>query len=336
MYLYSPPKPLDDQEEKQPDRTAVILLAPPTPPPLPPPPPPPPPQPAATPVPTPVATPPPQKVKVAEKVQEAQKKTAPTVTNLTKKEDPGKSASAAPNKNKTGPRIQTSVKQGGAIKTTPKEGAQMESKSKDVSHAGMFSVFGNNGAQDKLAQSTTGAGELAGMASAANGKAGSAVDRAGQGLGSELKDTGMGGNGKALDGIAGGVGTQGRGSGNSGYGTGGLGNRQGVKIVTGGAGEDIRGTIDREAIRRVIRANLSSIRACYEKELNRHPDLMGKIVLTWEIGEQGRVISASTKSNELGNKDVADCITEKLKTWRFPEPPANTTAEVSYPFLFSN
>ena len=329
VYLYQPITGLPNEDTAEPLRTAMIVLQPPTPPPLPVPV-----APVTEPVPTPA--PKPIKVQVADKAQSASKKEQP-VTNLTTKNDPGKSAAAAPNKNKTGPRQQTSVKQGGAIKTAKQEGSQMQSKSRDVSKAGVFSVFGNNGAQDQLAQSTTGSGELAGMAGAATGKAGSAVDRSGKGLGSELKDTGMGGTGKSLEGIAGGVGTQGRGSGNSGYGTGGLGNRQGVKIVTGGTGEDFKGAIDKEGIRRVILANLRSIRSCYERELNRQPDLFGKLVLTWVIGEQGRVVSAGVKSNELGNRQVADCIVERLKTWRFPDPPANTLAEVSaYPFLFSN
>lgn len=331
MYLYHPPQDLAGEDTSEPARSAMIVLTPPTPPPLPSPPP----KAPAPPEPQPVAKATPVKVKVADKNQAASKK-QDTSTNLTTKNDPGKSAAAAPNKNKTGPRIQTSVKQGGAIKTSKTEGAQMQSKNRDVSKAGVFSVFGNNGAQDQLAQSTTGAGELAGMAGAATGKAGSAVDRAGKGLGSELKDTGMGGNGKSLEGIAGGVGTQGRGSGNSGYGTGGLGNRQGVKIVTGGSGEEITGSIDKEGIRRVVREHYRILRACYEKELNRQPDLFGKIVLTWEIGEQGRVISAHVKSNEIGNDRLASCVVESLKTWRFPTPPANQIAEVSFPFVFSN
>ena len=339
MYLYSPPKLLAEEANNDPEITATIVMTPPTPPPLPPPPPPEP-EPLPTPPPV-VATPPPQKVvvKVDEKTREAkvEKPKAPTVTNLTTKNDPGKSAAAAPNKNKTGPRIQTSVKQGGAIKTSQTEGAQMQSKNRDMSKAGIFSAFGSGGQQDELAQSTTGAGELAGLAGAATGKAGSSVDRAGKGLGSELKDTGQGGNGKSLEGIVGGVGTTGRGSGNTGYGTGGLGNRQGTKIVTGGTGEIIPGTIDREAIRRVILANIKTIRACYERELNRKPDLFGKLVLSWDIGEQGRVVATRVKENQLGSPEVAGCIMEKLKLWKFPDPPANQVVVIeAYPFLFSN
>jgi predicted component of type VI protein secretion system len=332
MQIHAPPRELPT-DANEPLRTALIVLTPPTPVPLPPPPPP-----EQVKVTEPPPTPAPQvvKVKVAEKTVQANK-AKPTATNLTKKEDPGKSANAAP-KNKTGPRALTSPKQGGSIKTAAKESAQMQSKpAKDVTKSGIFSVFGNQGQQDQLAQGTTGSGELAGMANAATGKTGSATDRAGKGLGSELKDTGVGGNGKALEGIAGGVGTTGRGSGNTGYGTGGLGKHTGSIITPGGTGEVISGTIDREAIRRVILANIKTIRACYERELNRKPDLFGKLVLSWDIGEQGRVVGTRVKSNELGSQAVADCILANLKTWRFPEPPTNQVVEIeAYPFLFSN
>jgi pSer/pThr/pTyr-binding forkhead associated (FHA) protein len=335
-YLYSPPKDLPDDLDNEPVRTAMIIMQTPTPAPLPKPPP----QKEVV-QPTPQPTPPPQIVKAtpSPKVEPPKVKQHQAVTNLTTKNDNGKSANAAPTKNKTGPRQLTTPKSGGAIKTAAKEGSQMQSKSRDVSKSGVFSVFGNAGAQDKLAQSTTGSGELAGLASQATGRAGSAENRAGQGLGSSLKDTGVGGNGKALEGIAGGVGTTGRGSGNAGYGTGGLGNHAGTKIVTGGTEESFSGSIDREAVRRVVLANMRVVKTCYERQLNRSPDLMGKVVITWDIGEQGRVISAGVQSNELGEKggkEVADCIVQNLKTWKFPEPPPNQQVTVAFPFFFSN
>lgn len=335
MMFHSTPKLLPDEGDTEPLRTAMIIMAAPSPPPLPPPSPQ-----VEAPAPPPVEEPPKEvvKVKVAEKKSEDKRPTQTKAsTNLTNKNDPGQSANAAPNKNKTGPRIVTAPKTGGAIKTTDKEGSQMRSRNKDVSKSGIFSVFGGGGANDQLAQSTSGSGELAGLAGAASGRAGFAEDRPGQGLGSSLKDTGRGGTGQSLEGIAGGVGTSGRGSGNTGYGTGGLGDRAGVKIITGGAEESFSGTIDREAIRRVIRANLRVIRTCFERQLNRNPDLSGKIVLGWDIGEQGRVLATRVKSNELGNREVADCIMERLKTWRFPEPPTNQVVEVeAYPFVFKN
>ncbi len=331
-FLYTPPVGLPDDTNQDPVRIAIVA----TPTPVPPIPPP---RAEATPAPTPpppVVKATPQPTKAPEIKQAVAKPKATAVTNLTTKQDPGKSANAAPNKNKTGPRTVTSPKQGGAIKTTPKEGSQMNSAKRDVTKSGVFSAFGSGGAQDKIAQESSGSGALVGLADAATGRSGQAENRAGQGLGSATKDTGMGGTGKAALGINGGIGTSGRGSGNSGYGTGGLGNKAGTKIVTGGAGESFSGTIDREAIRRVLKANERTIRTCYERQLNRNPDLFGKLVLTWDIADGGRALHVHVSSNELGNADVANCIMDRLKTWKFPDPPANQQVEVSYPWFFSN
>ena len=333
--LYTPPVFLPLEETTDPVRMA--LIASPTPiPPIPPPQPPSTPAPTPPPTPAPIVKATPQPVKAPEITQAKAKPKVKEVTNLTTKNDPGASANAAPNKNKTGPRQLTSPKQGGAIKTTTKEGSQMNSAKRDVTKSGVFSAFGGGGAQDKLAQETSGTGALVGLADAATGKSGQADNRPGAGLGSATKDTGVGGSGKALTGIAGGLGTKGRGSGISGVGEGGIGTKAGTKIVTGGTGESFTGTIDREAIRRVLKANEKTIRTCYERQLNRNPDLFGKLVLTWNIAEGGRALNVSVTSNELGSSEVANCIMDRLKTWKFPDPPPNQLVEVSYPWFFSN
>jgi hypothetical protein len=99
-------------------------------------------------------------------------------------------------------------------------------------------------------------------------------------------------------------------------------------------------SVDREAIRKVILKNLRPIRQCYEEQLNKNAELFGKIVMTWTIGEQGKVTSASTKSNGLKGtegKVVGVCIAELIKHMEFPAPPTGQTVEVeAYPFTFSN
>lgn len=211
----------------------------------------------------------------------------------------------------------------------------MQSKSKDASKSGIFSTFGA-GANDRLAGSTTGAGALAGIAGANTGASGMNEDRPGTGLGSSIRDTGQGGTGTALDrGVRGGRGSLGSGTGAAGLGQGGIG-KLGVRVQIGQEGAEVGGTIDKEAIRRVIRANLTAIQKCYERELNRTPDLVGKLVIEWDIGEQGVVLRTGVRSNELGSREVANCLMARLRTWRFPEPPANEVVTVAYPFVFSN
>ncbi|RYZ70341.1 MAG: TonB family protein, partial [Proteobacteria bacterium] len=173
-----------------------------------------------------------------------------------------------------------------------------------------------------------------GMAEKASGAAGFNQDRAGDDIGGKFKDVGAGGKGTATQGIAG-IGTKGRGTG---YGTGdGLGDKNSVAIEPGGAEEDFVGTIDREAVRRVIRAGLREIRGCYERELNKlnkTQKLEGKVVIRWKIIEHGKAVGASVASSTLGNRAVENCVRDRLATWRFPEPPPGTEADVNYPFYF--
>jgi len=253
------------------------------------------------------------------------------------KPDPGKAAEVKPKPNSQNkPKIPTSaVAQGAAVKTGNKEGANMKSEKPDPNKMGLLATFGKGGVQKDLSKAYSGSGELAGMADAATGAAGSAENRAGDNLGGKLKDTGAGGKGTATYGIAG-VGTQGRGTGTTGYGTGGLGQKGSVQInVTGQEGE-FGGGMDKEAIRRVIREHIREIRSCYEKELQRSPDLYGKIVLEWDIEEEGRVTRVVTKSNALGNDNVAKCIMSRLKMWKFPDPPRDQIGRVVFPFVFSS
>jgi len=326
-YLYTPPRPLEaDALQEDPAREAKIIVKP---------------RPKEVvelkPEPTPESTPPPAKStptkKAAENSVKAKKE---SIADESKKKDPGKAAEAAPNKVKTPAKI-VGVKKGGSVKTTDSAASQIQSKpKKDLTKSGVFSVFGGGGKNNELAKETAGAGELAGLSNQATGKSGMNENRSGEGLGT-IYDTGRGGNGTAAVGRPDVKGGNGRGTGNSGYGSGGVGGgRQGVKIQPGGSEESFSGSIDREAIRRVIQANLKAIRACYEKQLNRRPDLFGKLVIEWDIGDAGRVMRAHVKSSELSDPEVGSCVVMHLKTWTFPSPPTNNEVTVSFPFFFSN
>lgn len=344
LYLYiSATTPKDWQENKQEDvqRIAqVVFNKPPvanTPVPTPPPPTPPP-SPTPTP-PPPTATPTPKKVVVADKTQEAQKK-GPNVKTETKTQKAARASEVAPKPNaKDRTKKFTSTRQGGAIKTGDKAGANAASSNKDLSKVGLFSAFGGGGARANIDKAYSGAGEVLGMADKATGTSGFNENRAGDDLGSKFKDSGAGGKGTATQGIAG-VGTKGRGSGQSAYGAAdGFGSKSTVAIEGGGFEESFDGTIDKEAIRRVIRAKLHEVKSCYERALNTLPKgrtLEGKIVLGWEIVTNGVAKNVTVKSSDLGNKQVENCIRDRLASWTFPDPPPGLTAVVeAYPFVLN-
>ncbi|WP_415062685.1 AgmX/PglI C-terminal domain-containing protein [Bdellovibrio sp.] len=331
--------PKDWQENKQEEvqRIAQVVFnkPPPAASPVPTPPPPTPP-PVAQPTPTPT---PPQKVVVADQNKDAQKK-GQQGQKAAANQVAARASEVAPKPNaKDRTKKFTSTRQGGAIKTGQTEGANAQSSNKDLSKVGLFSAFGGGGSRANIDKAYSGAGEVLGMADKATGTSGFNEDRAGDDLGSKFKDAGAGGKGTATQGIAG-IGTKGRGSGQSAYGASdGFGNKTTVAIEGGGFEESFDGTIDKEAIRRVIRAKLHEVKSCYERALNtmeKGRKLEGKIVLGWEIIEKGQARNVKVKSSSLGNTQVESCIRDRLASWTFPEPPPGLVAEVqAYPFVLN-
>lgn len=242
-----------------------------------------------------------------------------------------------PNPNKPKSNQMGSTKQGGSVKTANKEGAQAESQTKDPSKSGIFGVFGSGGANNRVDNTYSGGGQLAGLANQATGTSGFAEDRSGEGLGSKFKETG-GGQGKSNVGVSGIGSGKGLGMGTGGTGGVGLGGKGSVTILPGGDGESYGGNIDRDGIRRVFFSNQRAIQSCYEKALGGDKGLSGKLVLDFDIGEQGRVLRGdySRAKSTLVNEELASCVINKMKTWKFPEPPANQTVQVFYPLAFSS
>ncbi|MBX3018616.1 MAG: TonB family protein [Bdellovibrionaceae bacterium] len=302
----------------------------PTPTPPPPPQPTPPPPPRATPTPRPTPTPPPKVIKVSETAKAAQAKNPSQAA--TAERAATRAAEVRPKPSLDRQKTMTSTRQGGAVKMGEKAGANAQS-AKDVTKTGLLSAFGGGGINSKLDKAYSGAGELLGMADKSSGTSGQNENRAGDGIGSRFKDSGAGGKGTATEGIAG-VGTKGRAGGTSAYGGIGSGGKGSVAIDAGGSEEVFEGSIDREAVRRVIRSILSQIKSCYERRLRNNSGLEGKVVIRFVIEEQGRVRRADTKSSTLNDRDVEACVAMRIREQRFPDPPAGTIAEVDYPFVF--
>lgn len=336
--------PKDWQENKQEEvqRIAQVVFnnPPPAPTPTPTPPPPQPPTPPPQPVATPTPPPPPKKVVVADQNKDAQKKGAKAQNAAAKNEVAARASEVAPKPNaKDRTKKFTSTRQGGAVKTGNTAGANAQSSNKDLSKVGLFSAFGGGGSRANIDKAYSGAGEVLGMADKATGTSGFNEDRAGDDLGSKFKDAGAGGKGTATQGIAG-IGTKGRGSGQAAYGAAeGFGSKTTVAIEGGGNEESFDPTIDKEAIRRVIRSKLNEVKSCYERALNtleKGRKMEGKVILGWEIIERGQARNVKVVSSTLGNGEVEECIRRRLASWVFPEPPTGMTAEVqAYPFVLN-
>ena len=98
---------------------------------------------------------------------------------------------------------------------------------------------------------------------------------------------------------------------------------------------NIEGQLDRDIIQRVIREHRREIRACYEAELQRTPELEGRVLINFVIAPDGQVAGSRSVESSLNNSTVEDCVVRRIRSWRFPEPRGGGTVNVNYPFVFT-
>lgn len=152
------------------------------------------------------------------------------------------------------------------------------------------------------------------------------------------RGAGPGGGGLSMSSVGlGALGTAGRGGGGDGSygsGVGSLGKKANRDISISAGTPVIMGSLDKEIIRRVIKAHIAQIRYCYEKELIRTPGLFGKVNMEFTIKATGHVRDSKVKESTLGNPEVERCIGAKIRTWKFPKPKGGGIVIVRYPFVF--
>ncbi len=159
------------------------------------------------------------------------------------------------------------------------------------------------------------------------------------GLGLRGTGRGGGGGGEGTIGL-GTLGTIGHGGGGgtgSGYGSGGglRGRSASVPQIRTGQAE-VRGSLSREVIRRVVQRHINEVRFCYEQALNQQPDLEGRVTATFIINAAGAVQVASISNTTLNNASVENCIAQAVRRWTFPQPDGGGVVGVNFPFVLSS
>jgi TonB family protein len=92
--------------------------------------------------------------------------------------------------------------------------------------------------------------------------------------------------------------------------------------------------LSRDEVGKVIHAKISEIRYCYESSMLRKPELEGKLVIDFVIGNAGRVRTANVKETSVEDERLNECILKRLARWEFPKPKSGVEVAVSYPFIF--
>ncbi|NUN14311.1 MAG: energy transducer TonB [Myxococcales bacterium] len=147
-----------------------------------------------------------------------------------------------------------------------------------------------------------------------------------------------------------------KGTGTGGGGTGGYGRIHGLGEIDTGGGKGVTANLGKKAAKKVgsinvgsgssqgfcqksditnqVRRRAGAIRACYERELQIHANLAGKITIRWTINTEGAVDGAQVIDSSLSNKAVEECVLRTIRRVRFAKPEGGVCV-VQWPFVFN-
>lgn len=98
---------------------------------------------------------------------------------------------------------------------------------------------------------------------------------------------------------------------------------------------EVVGGLDKDLIRRVVRAHVNEVRHCYNMGLAKDPNMKGRVAVQFTIGNTGKVSSSVVSESDLKGDGaaVASCIAQAVRRWSFPKPASGGAALVTYPFI---
>lgn|GEM_PF-2406929 len=95
----------------------------------------------------------------------------------------------------------------------------------------------------------------------------------------------------------------------------------------------VKGPLDRDIVRRIVRAHINEVYRCYALGLGRRPRLRGRVAVDFTIGPDGRVSKVKISRSSLGDKRVERCIAAAVRRWQFPKPRGGAEVRVTFPFV---
>jgi TonB family protein len=122
-----------------------------------------------------------------------------------------------------------------------------------------------------------------------------------------------------------------------------------LRAATGGSGAPGKNWVDldslaatveegltKDEVGQIIHKHMKEIRYCYETAMIRSPDVEGKLVVHFTIGNQGSVRSTGVRSSTVPDQRLDDCVLGRLAGWKFPNPKGGIEVAVTYPFIFKS
>ncbi len=86
----------------------------------------------------------------------------------------------------------------------------------------------------------------------------------------------------------------------------------------------------------VIRRNMHQVESCFASARAWSPTLQGEVVVEWDISLTGDVERAEVTSNTTGKPELAGCILQAVKGWKFRDSNMTYPGHVRHPFRFQS
>ncbi|HWB77990.1 MAG TPA: AgmX/PglI C-terminal domain-containing protein, partial [Nannocystaceae bacterium] len=100
----------------------------------------------------------------------------------------------------------------------------------------------------------------------------------------------------------------------------------------------VSGSLDKDIVRRIVRAHINEVRHCYNQTLVVDEKLRGELEMTFAVTPAGATdkvaVSSSTLPGPLG-KRMGECTTKAIRRWKFPAPPDGKPVAVTFPFALA-
>lgn len=93
----------------------------------------------------------------------------------------------------------------------------------------------------------------------------------------------------------------------------------------------VTGALDKDIVRRIIRAHINEVRFCYISALGQDPALVGPLNIDFTIASSGKVASASVGSSPA--KELSNCVAKAVERWQFPKPRGGGLVTVKQAFM---
>jgi Ca-activated chloride channel family protein len=92
--------------------------------------------------------------------------------------------------------------------------------------------------------------------------------------------------------------------------------------------------LSKKAIQKVVKQQIPSIEICYQKALEKQPHIQGGTILQLIIDSKGCVTKATLVSGKLNDRNLEQCIIQKMKELTFPTPEGTNEVTVNVSFNF--